>query len=616
MEFDRSCPVKSLRFGFALLAMALATLAHGVIEEPAWHFEYAGGTPNKLVWQTQSGRSYDLFASQNLVTWTHVDGFPKTGTGGVMEYSFVARKRGFFKINLEGPPTLGVGTAVAKFSLGETYADNPGITCTIPMPVGYPNTVTPAHPSVVYFPSGFGGYKYWMSHTPVGSGLQQYENPCIVASNDGNTWETPAGLTNPVVRKPDPSTEGGYNADSNLYWDAQGNQFVLIWMHQIAPFTVKGKTSLDGINWSATFPVFSSPAGYRVLSPSMMRRSDGTWAVWAVDINSTPNGIHLFTCATLTGAWVRETCTFDNAIVEPWHLEVKEYQGNSIMLLTTVDAFGRHQLLFLESDDGLAWRVNKQFPYAICWNGDVPGAGYYKSSFVLGPWFGDGKVGRLWTADSTWNWIKVTDLEAPPSSQLAEGHLENWIDGAIAGTTPNVIGDRFERADGFLDGTAAPSGQTWSCYGQRLLIDGHAVKRGVASGTAYQNLGSNDGVAEVRFSRLPYDASVEFALRYNPANLSRLRVAYGGRVWSISTYTGAWTTLARWEPANIGDGNMDGTALTLEARGKLVKVWMNGRLVASVEQGQVEYDAIKTNTKASIFIGDADTRIDRYAAGK
>ena len=64
-------------------------------------FEFAGGVPVKLVWQTGSGWSYDLFRSTDLAEWFHVDGFPKPGNDGPMEHPFSAGARGFFRLNVE-----------------------------------------------------------------------------------------------------------------------------------------------------------------------------------------------------------------------------------------------------------------------------------------------------------------------------------------------------------------------------------------------------------------------------------------------------------------------------------------------------------------------------------
>lgn len=66
------------------------------------------------------------------------------------------------------------------------------------------------HPDIVYFQKVWHGYKYWMVLTPFFKGHNHpgnpYENPSILAGNDGFTWEVPPGLRNPLVKTP----PGGY----------------------------------------------------------------------------------------------------------------------------------------------------------------------------------------------------------------------------------------------------------------------------------------------------------------------------------------------------------------------------------------------------------------------
>jgi hypothetical protein len=95
-----------------------------------WHFEFANGQPAKLVWQTQSGRTYYLSGATNLPAWAQVAGFPQVATGGVAEYSFSAGTRGFFWITAIGegpgwqPQNLPALPAGSTFSLSALSALN------------------------------------------------------------------------------------------------------------------------------------------------------------------------------------------------------------------------------------------------------------------------------------------------------------------------------------------------------------------------------------------------------------------------------------------------------------------------------------------------------------
>ena len=54
------------------------------------------------------------------------------------------------------------------------------------------------HPAVLNIGEQWNGHQYWMAITPYPSGNDDFENPCIYASNDGIVWVVPNGLTNPI----------------------------------------------------------------------------------------------------------------------------------------------------------------------------------------------------------------------------------------------------------------------------------------------------------------------------------------------------------------------------------------------------------------------------------
>jgi len=54
------------------------------------------------------------------------------------------------------------------------------------------------HPSMLYFPEGVDGYKYWMVYTPYPPASE--EEPCIARSNNGVDF-VDTGISNPVVTK-------------------------------------------------------------------------------------------------------------------------------------------------------------------------------------------------------------------------------------------------------------------------------------------------------------------------------------------------------------------------------------------------------------------------------
>ncbi|MDD7267946.1 MAG: NPCBM/NEW2 domain-containing protein [Lachnospiraceae bacterium] len=136
----------------------------------------------------------------------------------------------------------------------------------IDVPVVYPNPKNPGmknyatHPDVVDMGQDWNGYRYWMGYTPNMHGTSWYENPCILASHDGESWETPQGLTNPVQPRFDPAgetNESEHNCDTDLLYDAKNDRFILYW--QWAKDTpdsngkvfaeIRARVSYDGIHW-------------------------------------------------------------------------------------------------------------------------------------------------------------------------------------------------------------------------------------------------------------------------------------------------------------------------------------------------------------------------------
>ena len=71
------------------------------------------------------------------------------------------------------------------------------------------------HPSVLYFPDGFQGYEYWMAMTPYPFNNGGYEDPSVLVSRDGRSWQEPAGVTNPLVPRP----AVGHNCDVELCYE-------------------------------------------------------------------------------------------------------------------------------------------------------------------------------------------------------------------------------------------------------------------------------------------------------------------------------------------------------------------------------------------------------------
>lgn len=137
------------------------------------------------------------------------------------------------------------------------------------------------HPDVLDFKTAWNGYRYWMGITPY-----YYQNPkCellnILASNDGVTWVSPAGMSNPVNRPRRCSDNQAYsctvnadcpdygigetcvaenNADAELFYNS-GTLFLYYNYSNVDVNRVNFKASTDGVTWSSETTICDFGAG-------------------------------------------------------------------------------------------------------------------------------------------------------------------------------------------------------------------------------------------------------------------------------------------------------------------------------------------------------------------
>ncbi|MCF7730935.1 MAG: formylglycine-generating enzyme family protein [Akkermansiaceae bacterium] len=128
--------IKQWIAGCAVIAAvaALSAAPPARAAAPAWHFECSGGVPNKLCWQTKTDETYDLWRSDDLAAWIHVEGYPRAGTGGVMEHPFTAGTRGFFRIASQAAVPEGFALIPAgSFQMGDQSSPLVGFSDELPV---------------------------------------------------------------------------------------------------------------------------------------------------------------------------------------------------------------------------------------------------------------------------------------------------------------------------------------------------------------------------------------------------------------------------------------------------------------------------------------------------
>lgn len=213
------------------------------------------------------------------------------------------------------------------------------------------------HPSVIFFPNGWNGYKYWMAFTPYPGQNPAYENPSIITSNDSISWEVPSGLTNPLV----PAPPTGFNADPELVYDFVDNKLRL---YYITNEIVKFIESYDGINWSNPTYCKFFPSSVSLMAPTIQRK-ENAWTMWVTVATSGPRGYWIYQYNSSDGiTWTQGPPIILNNVrndIVPWHSSIY-FDGNIYHFLVacyTVDSDNGHtRLWYGRSEDGISFLLD------------------------------------------------------------------------------------------------------------------------------------------------------------------------------------------------------------------------------------------------------------------
>jgi len=309
-----------------------------------------------------------------------------------------------------------------------------GVKMNVPTHISNPGQTT--HPSVLFFPDGWGSpvkWKYWMAHTPYPAGNDDHEDPCIAVSNNGISWQTPVGVTNPLE---DADGTPEYHSDVDLKMGPNNTMYMFYrWYSNIGNGGTEEKlryiSTVDGINWtSPTDFLVSNHLTRRIMSPTMVFEDD-KWTMWGVDILSTPNRVirMVSTDSTPEGSWGTMTYPSHNALPagkEPWHIFMIKFGGKYFGLLNTCDLDqngANGELHFMQSYDGSVFEssLNTVVPMYQAGQHDQ----VYRSTMI--PAFENGQFGfRLfytgWT-DGTivWNLYRSFLRSGGTPYELPEG---------------------------------------------------------------------------------------------------------------------------------------------------------------------------------------------------
>jgi len=453
------------------------------------------------------------------------------------------------------------------------------------------------HPSILFFPNKWNGYRYWMGYTCFDNGDMQYENPCIAVSDDGENWTVPDGLVNPIEPKPAGSA---YLADINLFMSPDNKTMYMVFKYAGTTKITYLRSSTDGVHWTPKVKLFENT--YEDVSPSVIW--DGTqYVMWTVKHADNPNNIYMRTAPSPEGPWSEPIlCTYvlpKNAEgtgiqVEPWHLDVRKLGNQYHMLLQADPATTKHALYFGVSDDGFNWVFGKQ-PLFLRW---VEGLNREIYKATMWPMITDkGLKYGLWYGTQNPYYICYTEITFDRSQNMNDCNTN--VAQASLGLSPWLFGDTFGRADTTNGLGTANTGQTWqTVLGSNLGIINRKAYAPVAENCrSVVDIGASDFYAEIfveeRGGGTPY-----LLFRYiDNNNLWR-----AGRTTTLVSLQkivgGTLTDMPTPIPVVAGD------RIGIECKGDQISVYINGK-----KRYTITDNANQAGTKIGLNLSSTTTRI-------
>lgn len=335
------------------------------------------------------------------------------------------------------------------------------------------------HPSMLYVPQGVGGYTWWCAFTPYPAANSAMENPCVVASNDGRTWEVPTGLLNPLVNAPSGTD---FNADTHIAYDEAGGQLVVIFTERgTVNLKIRLLTSSDGVTWSTPVNIWEQPwATKDLLSPSIF--FDTAAAKWTIvghnfEVVGKPL-VKIASDSLLTG-W-DTTQTVLNAPTAKsgrtwWHSHF-QYTTSGQIIGAVQDndgtAGGDGDVYLIWSEDGINFRSRYLYP-----------GGMYRPALLA---FRTGEVTtcRMWLSALARADLREVDLRDERMFPVVEEHtiFDNLMRIAArpGAATRLLAADDFARADNVAGTNPIGTALTGQVYTQGSGTDTFGVVSGAA----------------------------------------------------------------------------------------------------------------------------------------
>jgi predicted GH43/DUF377 family glycosyl hydrolase len=180
---------------------------------------------------------------------------------------------------------------------------------------------------------------------PYPYGNEYFENPSLLASDDGLQWLLPPGVSNPVVDPP--RRHGGWNSDGDLVV-SQDHQLFLYYRYNSGrgETTLFRKTTSDGVHWSEPENIFTITASGTFASPALIRFG-ACYHMYYVD--TLKQCVKVATSKDGT-RWESDRTLF--AFKNAWHIDATRSGKWVYMLLND-----KESLFLLRSADQRIWSV-------------------------------------------------------------------------------------------------------------------------------------------------------------------------------------------------------------------------------------------------------------------
>jgi hypothetical protein len=227
------------------------------------------------------------------------------------------------------------------------------------------------HPDIACPPEHWNAERCWLMYTPYLNSDNTYENPGFLSAGNDTTWNTPAGVLNPIVPYPG---FGKYNSDPDHAFDPGTHRLVQMYRVVADGFnSIMIMSTGDARHWTTPSVAFREP-NHDAISPALIIDPDRTAKVWYVR-SGTEGCQSRSTSVQLRTARPDPTNAFDHAEWSPptpvdmsipnasvWHLDVAPLgDGRGYIALIAAYQNGwscsNSNLWLATSPDGLHWRT-------------------------------------------------------------------------------------------------------------------------------------------------------------------------------------------------------------------------------------------------------------------